>query len=565
MTSHARSHLFIRLSFIAATIVVTWPLVLRMNQGVPYGGDASQFIWNGWWFAKAASDPDLSLWWTPYQYAPHGASLVLHDLSPLNAAIQALLRGSIGDFAAYNVLILFHYILAAWGAYILSYYLTGNRPASVVAGVIYGFSAHHAMHLSQLSTVSNGWIPLAVYYLLKYTRDSGPRDGVMSVLMILAAALSHWYSLVFTAVVFFGFMLIGQVGLRDDLGGTRRWLRALSVWILSGLILSPLLVAAWLAKSTVKVEWLVEMGRLYVLDPIRLILPPPANPFFGGLVEPLANTLPGNATEGVASIGIVAALLGLASWFRKNPTTRAWCWLALILFLLAIGPKLIILGKVLPVPGPFLIWEKIPGLDLVRVPARFVGPFTLALAMSVATMLSAYSGWYKSGWRRFLVLWLLPIVIITETLVIPIPMKGKELYHPSLTRLPEIYSEATGDPSPPDLIVEFPLMPLRAQFMYQQTIHGIPTVNGSLSNPPPGAIDYFIDFNWSPEYMRSIGVDMIIYQPWAVLDQGFTIPMDEEGSAAQWAGRKVDPIVFFRDVMGLKIGYEDERMTIFVL
>jgi hypothetical protein len=278
MTSHARSHLFVRLSFIAATIVVTWPLVLRMNQGVPYGGDASQFIWNGWWFAKAASDPDLSLWWTPYQYAPHGASLVLHDLSPLNAAIQALLRGSIGDFAAYNVLILFHYILAAWGAYILSYYLTGNRPASVVAGVIYGFSAHHAMHLSQLSTVSNGWIPLAVYYLLKYTRDSGPRDGVMSVLMILAAALSHWYSLVFTAVVFFGFMLIGQVGLRDDLGGTRRWLRALSVWILSGLILSPLLVAAWLAKSTVKVEWLVEMGRLYVLDPIRLILPPPANP-----------------------------------------------------------------------------------------------------------------------------------------------------------------------------------------------------------------------------------------------------------------------------------------------
>jgi hypothetical protein len=91
--------------FLLTTIVVTFPLVFRLTSGAPYGGDALQFIWNGWWFAKAAADPSLSIWFTPYQYAPHGASLFLHDLSPLNAWGQAWLRNFVGDFGAYNILL----------------------------------------------------------------------------------------------------------------------------------------------------------------------------------------------------------------------------------------------------------------------------------------------------------------------------------------------------------------------------------------------------------------------------------------------------------------------------
>ena len=568
MTPHGRSHLWVLLSFIGAAVLVTWPLVLRLTDGIPYGGDAHQFIWNGWWFAKASSDPSLSLWWTEYQYAPNGQTLALHDLSPLNAFAQAHLRNPIGDFGAYNVLILFHYVLAAWGSYILAYYLTGNRPASVVAGVIYGFSVHHGMHLSQLSTISNGWIPIAVYYLIKYTRDAGWRDGILSLLTILAAACSHWYSLVFTALIFFGFMLIGQAGLKDHLGGIKRWMRAISVWIIAGLILGPLLIAAWIAKGSVEIDWLVEMGRMYVLDPAWLVFPPPNNPVLGELSAGFAERfeqIPGYTTECIASIGLIAAALGIASWFHKKPTTRAWCWLGLILFLLALGPKLTILGRTLPIPGPFLIWENIPGLNLVRVPARFVGPFTLVLAMCAATLLAAHADSFKSGLKRFAVLWILPALIVFETLVIPIPMSGSELHHPALERLPEIYTEATGNTQPPDLLINYPLIPPRAQFNYQQTIHEIPTVNGALSNPPDGAIDFFRDFNWNPDYLRELGVDILLYQHWAALDQSFNIPERARGPGAEWAGREVEPMVFFRDVMRMEIAYEDDELVVFVL
>jgi hypothetical protein len=543
MNPHARSHLGVLVAFIAATLVATWPLALNLNEGVPYGGDAFQFIWNAWWFSKAANSPALGLWFTPYQYAPDGASLALHDLSPLNAWMEAWLRPA-GDFGAYNLLILFHYVLGAWGAYILGWYLTGNRPGSVIAGFIYGFSVHHAMHLSQLSTVSSGWMPLGVYYLLKYTRDGGARDGVLSVLMLLAAAMSSWYHLVFTGVVFFGFILVGQKGLGESLGGWGRWRRAIVPWVLAVIILSPVLVMALKAAMALPSSWRVEMGAKNFLDPAWTILPPPNHPVCGPLVKPLLGTIPGNPTEGVPSLGLVAIILGLLAWFRKNPTTRAWCWLGLILFLLALGPTITVLSVKTGIPGPF----------------------TLALGLSAAGFIAGLSSPWKSGIRRSILLWLLPVLILFETLVIPIPLTGSELRHPALSQLDTIYMRATGEPGPPDLIVNFPTLPERTQFLYQQTIHQIPTIDGALSNPPAGARDFLFRFNWNPEYLRDIGVDMVLYQPWAAkssLGEMFRLP--ENGNIPpEWRGRNVSPMVFFRDVMHYKIAYEDTGLIVFI-
>jgi hypothetical protein len=641
MNPHARSHLGVLVAFVAATLVATWPLALNLNEGVPYGGDAFQFIWNAWWFSKAANSPTLGLWFTPYQYAPDGASLALHDLSPLNAWMEAWLRPA-GDFGAYNLLILFHYVLGAWGAYILAWYLTGNRAGSVIAGFIYGFSAHHAMHLSQLSTVSSGWIPLGVYYLLKYTRDGGTRDGVLSVLMLLAAALSSWYHLVFTGVVFFGFMLIGQIGLKESLGGWGKWQRAIIPWIVAVVVLSPVLVMALKAAIALPSSWRVEMGAKYFLDPAWAVLPPPNHPVCGALARPFLGTIPGNATEGVGSLGLVPIILGLLAWFRKNPTTRAWCWLGLILFLLALGPTITVLSVKTGIPGPFRLWEIIPGLNLVRVPARFVGPFTLALGLSSAgfvaglrplwgvdpvkrpplnpppmggevssTLLlgngtcehsssaekmlttspfeSRYDGissvndeglntsppiggGFRGGRglafnsKRAFLLYLLPLLILFETLVIPIPLTGSELRHPALSQLDTIYMRATGESSPPDLIVNFPTLPERTQFLYQQTIHQIPTIDGALSNPPEGARDFLFRFNWNPEFLRDIGVDLVLYQPWAAkssLGETFRLP-DTPSIPPEWRGRNVSPMVFFRDVMHYNIAYEDAGLIVFI-
>jgi len=567
MNPQSRSHLWVLLAYIVAAIVVTWPLVLNFMQGIPYGGDGFQFIWNGWWVSKAINDPALSIWWTPYQYAPGGTSLVLHDLSLVNAYMQAMLRPMIGDFAAYNTLVLSHYVLAAWGAYILAWHLTGNRAGSVVAGVIYGFSVHHAMHLPQLSTASSGWLPLSVYYLLKYTRDGGWKDGVLSVAMLLLTALTHSYHFAFAAVVFFGLMLIGQIGLREHLGGVKRWARAIQPGVVALLVLSPLIVDIWQELKVRGTQWQVEMGKNYYIDPAWLILPPPAHPVLGVLSRSLEGTIPGNATEGVASLGIVAILLGLLSWFRRDRTTRAWCWLGLILLVLGLGTTITVLGHKLGIPGPFLLWSRIAGLNLVRAPARFVEPLTLALGMASAGWIAGLGPSWHKGLRRLFLLWALPILIVFETLVIPIPISGSEYRHPALARLGEIYREATGEANPPDLLINFPLLPERRQFLLHQTIHEIPTHDGALSYPPPGALDYYLDFNWNPEYLKTVGIGLVLFHPWAAesrLGEHFDIPPDAKGRAEEWAGQRVEPLVFFRDVMGYRIAYEDERLVVLI-
>jgi len=562
-----RAHLCVLAMFVLVTLVVTWPLVLNFNHGVPFGGDAFQFIWNGWWFTKAFHNPELNLWWTPYQYAQVGASLSLHDLSPFNAFLQMLLSPVLGEFGSFNLLIILHYILGAWGAYILTWYLTGNRSASVIAGIIYGFSVHHAMHLSQLSTASSGFLPLAVYYLLKYTRDGGWRDGIFSVLMIVAGTLSSWYYLIFTGLLYFLFMIFGQFGLREHLSGIKRWQRAILPFLASVLILSPLLINAWMDVEVMEIPERIELGKLFYFDPAWGILPPPDNPVLGWLTRPLEGTIPGNPTEGTASFGIIAIIFGILAWTRRDPATRAWCWVGLILFALALGTKVTIMGHATPVTGPFAVWSEIPGLNLIRVPARFIGPYTLALAIKSAGWVAGLPDSWRHGFKRTLLLWIIPALMIIETLVIPIPFVGREYDHPALHRLSDIYMEHTGSPTPPDLVVNFPLIPQRAQFLYQQTLHGIPTLDGALSNPPPSAWEYLAQFNWNPEYLERHGVDLVIYQSWAAQSRAgerFHIPPDAQGHMAQWADQYVEPVVFFRDVMQYDIAFEDDRLILFI-
>jgi hypothetical protein len=160
----------------------------------------------------------------------------------------------------------------------------------------------------------------------------------------------------------------------------------------------------------------------------------------------------------------------------------------------------------------------------------------------------------------------LPILALFETLVIPIPITGSELNLPALSRLSSIYQNATGDPDPPDLMVNFPVLPERVQFMYQQTLHEIPTVDGALSNPPPGARDFLFHFNWNAEYLRSIGVNLILYQYWAATSSPgdvFQVGTSEQ-YPVEWRGRKVPPLVFFRNVEKYRVIYEDGKMILFV-
>ena len=56
-------------------------------------------------------------------------------------------------------------------------------------------------------------------------------------------------------------------------------------------------------------------------------------------------------------------------------------------------------------------------------------------------------------------------------------------------------------------------------------------------NAPPGARDFLMNFNWNPEYFRSIGVKLVLYQPWAAKSSlGKTFRLPDNKNPAGMAG-----------------------------
>ncbi|MCK4314183.1 MAG: hypothetical protein KAX24_00290, partial [Anaerolineae bacterium] len=134
-------HLAVLGLFVGLTLVITYPLPLRMSQ-VLAGEDIDAYInpWVDWWTHHVLATPGESLYYTDYLFYPDGVSLVLHSFSHTNTAVSLALQPWIGQPAAYNVTILLAYLLSAFGMYLLVEYLTASTVAGIVSGVVFAFN-----------------------------------------------------------------------------------------------------------------------------------------------------------------------------------------------------------------------------------------------------------------------------------------------------------------------------------------------------------------------------------------------------------------------------------------
>ena len=122
-------------------VVITWPVVLYPNtllMGHP-GNDNWNHVWGYWWVAEAIK---AGTWpsWTQLLAYPDGGTLYFIDT--VQALMSAPIQWLVGPAMAFNLIIMFGFALAAWGAWLLAYRLTGDAVCSGVAMVIYGASPH---------------------------------------------------------------------------------------------------------------------------------------------------------------------------------------------------------------------------------------------------------------------------------------------------------------------------------------------------------------------------------------------------------------------------------------
>jgi hypothetical protein len=451
-TQHSalRNHLLPLLAYLAVAIVYTWPLVTRFASETPGALliDRDQMLWDFWWFRYSLLELHQSPFHTALVYWPDYQSpdvqLWFQALQPLNAAAAFVLQPLIGLVPAYNVIVLFAFALAGYGAYLLVSYVSGNRWAGFVGGLAFAcFPFHLDMLKGQLHIFSLEFIPFYVYALLRL-RDAveasaSLRSGAV-VRWLLAAigfliliTLVDWYNLLFalmlTATLLLAYLWWAR---RKGWGWLGRQVAAVATvgvaWVI---ICSPLLIPSFrlLSDKNVWIQLPEQQRILNSSDALALLTPMPINTIGGPIADAVLGNFPSNNPQcsgrldqclqrrsflGYAALTLAA--IGVVGYWRRR--SRYWLATALVFVILALGPVLQIATWNTGLPLPFALLSKLPGMDITRAPDRFLVPASVAYSVLVGLGVA----WLLQGsqWQRWLAAGL-SLLLALEFLVIPYP------------------------------------------------------------------------------------------------------------------------------------------------
>lgn len=436
------------LGYFLLTVVMTWPTILHLADGIPGDGfDGWQNYWNLWWVKKALLELGTTPFFTDYLYPPLGASLLFHTLNIFNSLWTLPIQLNFGLAIAYNSVVLASFTLAGYGGYLLSLYTLSQlkfpagigRPAAFVGGLVFTMSPFHMAHLlGHMQVFSMIWPPFYVLWLLRTLTANnknsvvvgqcpttteaifkgeggkrGVRDVMLTCLFLILATLVDWYHtlylLIFTALAL-GWTVWGQ-GSRGAGEQGRKFHASHSplrpVWLVLlmglgfGVVLSPLLVPMMAAaRSTPELQTSLDQSIALSADLLAFILPSEMHPLWGGWAESIAANFSSTLSERLIFAGFVPLALALFAVVHawRVVAVKFWTFVTAAFFILALGPYLHIGGKIATIGGwaiplPYLLlYYIVPFIRLTRSLSRYDLMVMLGLGVLAAIGLAYLSG-----------------------------------------------------------------------------------------------------------------------------------------------------------------------------
>lgn len=571
--------LWVILAYTFLTVIMTWPIAANLTTQVPGGGDAWQHIWNLWWAKKSLLELHTNPYHTDLLYWPDGVNLYFHTLV-LSAGVISLPLQLIGFnlISTYNIILLMTFVLAGWGAFLLCRYLTGNTGAAFVGGIVYAFAPYHAAHLfGHMNLASLQWIPFYVLFLLKAIDDvrKPGEQGKVSPFRIPASAFvagaflalnayTEWTYAIFL-VLLTGLIFLWKIVLPSErresaekgMSVPGMVLRFAVVGVVFLILSAPIFFPTLEEARKGYAQQPPEETLFYSADLINAFLPSEMHPIWGKEIAAKVQSIPPylplkNTSERVLFVGYSVLLFALwAVWrLRRDRRVVFWSLIAVLMWLLSLGPVLQVLGKRtftafgVEVPLPYLILYKLPLFSIMRTPARLTVMVMLALAIIVAFGVAALlqsqakkaaSTNPQSAIRnpKYALAVLLPLLILFEFVpVYPMVPPGWNV---------PIYQKIAAEPGNFALL-EIPIRPM-GDYMAYQTIHGKPIIGGYLSRQPPyplldenAAVHYVLDATpvddpvaaqigggKGVQMLRDLGVKYVIIRWWTFTPEQKTV------------------------------------------
>ena len=416
----ARELLVLAVGACLVSVVMNWPLVLHLGHDIPKDlGDPLAESWQLAWGGHALAHQPLDFF-DSNQFWPFEDTLAFSDA--LVGYAPAGLFGS-GPHAAvfrYDLVFLFAYALALFGAYLLARELGLGRGGAAVAAAAFAFAPFRLEQDGHLQVISSGGIPLSLALGVRGYRLRRP-GWVIAGSLVAAWQLSIGFSLGLPLAYLLAAM--GVVAAIAWMRSGRPSLdRGLAVAIVAGAIL---FAAAGFALSRPYVQVADEHPaarrtpatvEAYSGPPWIFLVAPEENLVWGGATAPLRDGL-SNVPEKTLFPGLVIlvlAIVGLTSsayprWLRRGLGIGV-----LVVAILALGFRA---GG-----GPLwpyrLVYEALPGWQAIRVPGRLVTFCSLGLALLAGAgaqrAMAIAAGRLARGWVGPAVAGLLALAIVVE-------------------------------------------------------------------------------------------------------------------------------------------------------
>ncbi len=235
------------LFFLAATVVLTWPMAPRAADGLADVWDAKLNAWILHWdFHQASHDP-LHLYDANIFYPARYALAFSENL--FGAALFAfpLYAAGLPTLTAYNVIFLVGMFLSALAAWALARDVTGDGVASVLAGLVFAFCPWRISQIPHVQFQWGAFLALSLLFLLRYLDGGRRRDAILFGICFGWNALCNVHYAVFSgflaaATLFVEGFTAGWGSLRPRLVG------ALAAMAVAGVVVLPFFVPYALAS-----------------------------------------------------------------------------------------------------------------------------------------------------------------------------------------------------------------------------------------------------------------------------------------------------------------------------
>lgn len=358
------SELLVLLIYTFLTLVLTYPLILKISTYLPGMGDNWQYCWLFWWFKYSLLELGKNPFFTDYIFHPIGMSLGSFDTMPLNSFLSIPLQILFGLVITYNIFFLISFILSAFGVYLLAYHLTKNKLASFISGVIFAFSPQRmAFSMGYLNLLSIQWLPFYILFLIKFIEKKKKKYVLASAFFLVLTSLSSWYFMVLSFI----FTLLFLIWMHKETVKlfSKRNIRLLIMFFSITFIgIFPFLYPSIRAERAGLLKSSIQQADL-----AAYFVPSKFHTFFGRYIEfiQLGNAPPSDMT---LFIGFTVIFLIIFCFIKcKNHMINFWKISALFFFLWSLGSNVIFLGNSTPIYLPLFFMKYIPIINLVtRLP-----------------------------------------------------------------------------------------------------------------------------------------------------------------------------------------------------